>query len=200
MSGMRNELPPFESKFITKVRNKQFHHFMNNLPHREIAKALNVTRQHVSALAKKGLPTTSLDAARAWYDGNVQTRYSKGRHRRVPVMLTPIPREWEEMDFELEEPEWSPAPIKLVDLPDLKTLTDVEVEAWLDRNVDTPEQAAEVAGILLQAIRLRIDWMPDVMAERVNPLDPELARRELDHWVDTFNRECFTDGTNETTP
>ena len=200
MSGMRNELPPIESKFITKVRNKQFHHFMSNLPHREIAKALNVTRQHVSSLVKKGLPTSSLEAARAWYDGNVQRRYSKGRHRRLPVMLGSLPREWEELDFELEEPGRTPAPIKLVDLPDLKILTDVEVEAWLDRNVDTPEQAAEVAGILLQSIRLRIDWMPHVMAERVNPLDPELARRELDHWVDTFNRECFTDEADETTP
>jgi hypothetical protein len=87
-----------------------------------------------------------------------------------------------------------------VDLPDAKTLTDVEVEAWLDRNVDTPEEAVEVAGILLQSIRLRIDWMPYVMAERVNPLDPDFARRELEHWLDTFNRECFTDHEKERLP
>ncbi len=36
--------------------------------------------------------------------------------------------------------------------------------------------------------------MPRVMAERVAPFDPELARRELEHWVDTFNRKCFGDG------
>jgi hypothetical protein len=162
---------------------------------------LNVTRQHVSALVKKGLPTHSLDAAKGWYNHNVQSRHTRRKWGRItPTECGPLPREWEDLDFELVEPEWKPTPIKLVDLPDLKTLTDVEVEAWLDRNVDTPEEAVEVAGILLQAIRLRIDWMPYVMAERVNPLDPKLAERELQHWVDTFDRECFTDHENKTLP
>jgi hypothetical protein len=36
------------------------------------------------------------------------------------------------------------------------------------------------------------------MAERCNPLDPDLARRELEHWVNTLNLECFTDGEKAT--
>jgi len=183
---------------------------MNNVPHREIAEALSVTRQHVSSLVKRGLPTTSLEAAEGWYRNNVSTRYSKRRHRRclpvhsVPVSFTEdwtdLPADLHPSSFGIDLAPHKPRPIKLVDLPDAKTLTDVEVEAWLDRNVDTPEEAVEVAGILLQAIRLRIDWMPYVMAERVNPLDPDFARRELEHWVDTFNRECFTDHENDKLP
>lgn len=166
---------------------------MSNLPHSQIAKALNVTRQHVSALVKRGLPTTSIESAQAWYQNNVRTRYSKGRQRRLSPVPIPWPREEEAWEFDLLDPEWKPAPIKLVDLPEKNVLSDEEVEAWMDSKVETMEDAVRMAGVFLQAIRLNIDWMPHVMAERCNPLDPELARRELLHWLDTFNHECFTD-------
>jgi hypothetical protein len=171
---------------------------MNNFPHREIAKALNVTRQHVSSLVKRGLPTSSLESAKAWYQNNVRTRYSKGRHRRISPVALPLTREEDTREFDLLDPEWKPSPIKLVDLPERNVVSDEDVEAWLDSKVETVEDAVRLSGVFLQAIRLNIDWMPHVMAERCNPLDPDLARRELEHWLDTFNRECFTDHESET--
>jgi hypothetical protein len=177
---------------------------MNNIPHREIAKALNVTRQHVSSLVKRGLPTSSVAEAEAWYRRHVNTRYSKGRHRRcLPVHSAPsiIPEEWTDLPADLHPSSFGlglaphkPRPITLVEWSGVEVHTDEEVQAWMDREVDTVEEAVRVSAFFIQLIRLHIDWMPRVMAERVNPLDPDLARQELEHWVDTLNRECFTEG------
>lgn len=176
---------------------------MNNIPHREIAKALNVTRQHVSALVKKGLPTSSLDAARGWYLNNVRSRSNRLRRRpggySIPTTITEewdaLPLELQPCSFGLEEIRHTPRPIKLVELDHLKpVLTDEEVDEWMDREVETVEDCVRLSAFLIQILRLYIDWMPHVMAERVNPIDPEYARRELEHWVETMDRECFTDG------
>jgi len=179
---------------------------MNSIPHRQIAEALNVTRQHVSSLVKRGLPTTSLDAAEAWYRTHVNTRYSKGRHRRVPVSTTStLTEDWTDLPKDLDPSLFGlglaphkPRPITLVEWSGKDVHTDEEVEAWMNREVTTVEEAVRVSAFFIQTIRLHLDWMPYVMAERVNPLDPDYARRELEHWVDTMNRECFTDG--ETAP
>lgn len=178
---------------------------MESVPHREIAKALNVTRQHVSSLVKRGLPTSSLEAAEAWYRSRISHRYSKGRQLRrpdpfhVPIALpddwTDLPLDLQPCSFGIEPTHRIPRPIKLVELDHLKpVLTDEEVDAWMDQKVETVEDSIRLSAFFIQLIRLHIDWMPHVMAERVNPLDPEHARRELQHWVDTMDRECFTDG------
>lgn len=169
---------------------------MSTLPHSKIAEDLRVTRQHVSALVKRGMPASSLEAARGWYETNVRSRQSRGKWRRfAPAPVVALDWPTDDVDLDLLEDPWTPAPIQLVDLdrfPDVRS--DEEVEAWLQSKVETPEDAARIAGIHIQILRLFIDWMPHVMAERCNPLDPERARKELEHWVDTFNRECFTDG------
>jgi hypothetical protein len=183
---------------------------MNSIPHREIAKALNVTRQHVSSLVKRGLPTSSVAEAEAWYRRHVNTRYSKGRHRRTPALYpvsttSTFTEDWTDLPVDLHPASFGlglaphkPRPITLVEWSGENVHTDEEVEAWMNREVTTVEGAVRVSAFLVQLIRLHIDWMPHVMAERVNPLDPDLARQELEHWVKTLNRECFTDG--ETTP
>lgn len=177
---------------------------MESIPHREIAKALNVTRQHVSALVKRGLPTSSVEAAEAWYRTRISRRYSKRRQHRVPDLYnistalsddwTDLPVDLQPCSFGINTTHHTPRPIKLVELDHLKpVLTDEEVEAWMDREVETVDDLMRLSAFFIQIIRLHIDWMPHVMAERVNPLDPEHARRELQHWVDTMDRECFTD-------
>lgn len=168
---------------------------MSSIPHSKIAEALNVTRQHVSSLVKRGLPTTSLESARAWYHNNVRSRCSTHRPRAFvrPVLNDDLSPELEDWLFGSEKNSTKPDPIKLVDLPDIEVRTDAEVEAWMDSKVETVESAIQVAGLLVQVLRLHIDWMPHVMAERVNPANPDLARRELERWVETLNRECFTD-------
>jgi hypothetical protein len=183
---------------------------MNNIPHRDIAKSLNVTRQHVSSLVKRGLPTSSVAEAEAWYRRHVNTRYSKGRHRRTPALYpvsttSTFTEDWTDLPVDLHPASFGlglaphkPRPITLVEWSGENVHTDEEVEAWMNREVTTVEGAVRVSAFLVQLIRLHIDWMPHVMAERVNPLDPDLARQELEHWVKTLNRECFTDG--ETTP
>lgn len=174
---------------------------MTTLPHREIAKELNVTRQHVSALVKKGLPTHSLDAARGWYDRNVQSRYTRRKWRRIPpAELNTLPVELEDWDFELLEDESDLTPIQLTTREYKNVVPDEEVEAWLDSEVESVEQAANLGGVLIQMLRCYIDEMPHVMAARCNPMDPERAFRQLQRWVDTFDRECFTDEANGTTP
>lgn len=174
---------------------------MSNVPHREIAKALNVTRQHVSALVKKGLPTHSLDAAKGWYDRNVQSRYTRRKWRRITPAITPaesnaFPVELEDLSFELLEDESDLTPIQLTTREYKNVVSDEEVEAWLDSEVETVERAAEIGGVLIQMLRCYIDEMPHVMAARCNPMDPERAFRQLQRWVDTFDRECFTDEAN----
>jgi len=119
-----------------------------------------------------------------------------------------LPDEWTDLPFELPscsfgiEPttQCTPRPIKLVELDHLEPiLTDEEVDAWMGREVETVDDLMRLSAFFIQIIRLHIDWMPHVMAERVNPLDPDHARRELQHWVDTMNRECFTDHVTPTT-
>jgi hypothetical protein len=181
-----------------------------NVPHRKIAEALNVTRQHVSSLVKRGLPTTSLAAAEGWYRTHVNTRYSKGRHRRcLPVYSVPasftddsmdLPTDLQSSSFGIDLAPHKPRPITLVEWRGEDVHTDEEVEAWMNREVTTVEEAVRVSAFFIQTIRLHLDWMPYVMAERVNPLDPDFARRELEHWLDTMNRECFTDHEDNALP
>lgn len=170
---------------------------MNTIPHRQIAESLNVTRQHVSSMVKRGLPTTSIEAAKSWYDRNVQSRYSRGRWRRFSSPeADPSPVEFEELDFDLVEQDYTLAPLQLTPHHYKDIVPDTEIEAWFDREVGSVEEAAEVGAILLQMLRCYIDEMPHVMAERCNPLEPERARQELQHWVETFDRHCFTEEAN----
>ena len=174
---------------------------MTSLPHRVIAKELNVTRQHVSALVKKGLPTQSLDAARGWYDRNVQSRYTRRKWRRLPpAEPDSFPVELGDLSVELFGDESDLAPIQLTTREHKDVVSDEEVEAWLDSKLETVEQAANLGGVLIQMLRCYIDEMPHVMAARCNPMDPERAFRQLQRWVETFDRECFTDGEETKTP
>jgi len=100
------------------------------------------------------------------------------------------------MDFDLVEQDYALAPLQLAPHHYKDIVPDTEIEAWFDRKVESVEEAAEVGAFLLQMLRCYIDEMPHVMAERCNPLEPERARRELQHWVETFDRHCFTDEAN----
>lgn len=183
---------------------------MSPVPHSKIAEALSVTRQHVSSLVKRGMPASSVEAARGWYERNVRSRHSRGRWRRLnPALEIPLDLSVDDIDLDLPQTKqttrppvrytWTPAPLKLVDLDLPQVVSDEEVDEWLDSKVETVEDAVKIAGIHIQILRLYIDWMPHVMAERCNPGNPQRARQELEHWVKTLNRECFTDG-EETPP
>ena len=170
---------------------------MSAVPHSKIAEELRVTRQHVSTLVKRGMPASSVEAARGWYERNVRSRHSRGRWRRLnPALEIPLDLDLPETKQSPKPParySWTPAPIKLVDLDLPQVVSDEEVDEWLDSKVETVEDAVKIAGIHIQILRHYIDWMPHVMAERCNPGNPQRVRQELEHWVDTLNRECFTD-------
>ena len=142
------------------------------------------------------MPTTCVESAQAWYRNRVVSRHSWRKQRATrPV---PLPLDSEPWSLDLLEQNRTPSPLKLVDLDLPQVVSDEEVEAWLDSKVETVEHATQFGAFCIQILRLYIDWMPHVMAERCNPLDPDLARRELEHWVNTLNLECFTDGEKAT--
>ena len=56
----------------------------------DIAAALGITQPSVSALARRGMPTSSIEAAAAWRAANVNFVFRQPRHA-TPPSLPPLP-------------------------------------------------------------------------------------------------------------
>jgi hypothetical protein len=175
------------------------------LTHKEIAKELKITRQAVSKLVRRGMPTSSAEAAQFWRQRNT---------RRLHYTPTPLPR---------YQPPALPAPVALetlsVDDGSLEALNAdgsvIDLRAWdeltseerinvavadiLDGELDNPdgevpsmEHAIAFAKLCNEVLRQRIRRMPAAVAAAANPENPSQAQTALEDWLAAFEAEMFT--------
>lgn len=72
-----------------------------------------------------------------------------------------------------------------------KDLIDAEMKRGVLCTVD---EAKKMIGNVLGAMRIILIAMPESLSHRVNPADPDHARKELQDWLEKFNEQMRRSG------
>ena len=176
---------------------------------RDIANALGVTPQRVSALVRQGMPTDSIEAAVKWReernsvtaapipsrldsldDGTLASTI--GRHRQLVIRAEGV---WQ---ASMEGGDPNQGKYQTAYNQSLKTLLALESEQtrralsakeYIKREV-AEASVREFAGQVLA----RLDKLALEAAEKANPDNPALAAKALDAWVRQARIDLSTDG------
>lgn len=180
----------------------------NRLRNADLAAALDVTPQRVSALIREGMPTDSVDAARAWREARM-TRHAAPlptrldtlddgtlaatiqRHRQLVATAQGV---WE---ASMAGGDPNQGKYQTAYNQSLKTLIALEEEqerralndkVFIKREV-AEASVRELAGIVLA----RLEKVGLECAEKANPDNPALAVKVLDAWVRSVRTDLSQD-------
>ena len=180
---------------------------------KDIAKALNVTPQRVTALVRQGMPTESIEAAVEWRDARrsatsapLPTRLDSlddgtlastiGRHRSLVARAEGV---WQAA---MEGGDPNQGKYQTAYNQSLKTLLALEEEAerralaakdFIKREVAEATVRALAAEVIARLEKLGLEC-----AEKCNPDNPALAVKVLDAWTRTVREELSSHGSQET--
>lgn len=165
----------------------------------DVANALGLTRQRVSALVKKGMPTDSVDAAVAWRQAQVD-----GRTRRMQGVTIAALNAHSLDDIVLQQSnlvasariayrnaiesgDQSQGKLQTAYNQALKTLISLEEEqrsrAVADSEYVSKAEAASAIKTIIGEILQAMDDLPTDVAERCNKANPAQAIKPLQDWV-----------------
>ena len=165
----------------------------------ELADALGLTRQRVSVLVKKGMPTESVDAAVAWRQAQVD-----GRTRRMAGVTIAALNEHSLDDIlaqqhvlvasartayrnAIESGDQAQGKLQTAFNQALKTLLSLEDEqkkrALANSEYISKAEAATATKTLISEILAALDDLPTDVAERCNKANPAQAIKPLQDWV-----------------
>ena len=161
----------------------------------QITKALGISQPAVAQLAKKGMPTDSVEAAQAWRSANIGVKRAKAMPA-APRQSASAPSEPAELSDELAVTDR----LRRLAVQDFENAGSIQERAAASRTVRDAEEAHETrkrdmikselesqtlmhrdqvqAIISEEAGKLRalLEAMPSSVAQAANPADPELAR------------------------
>jgi hypothetical protein len=175
----------------------------------DLAAALGVTPQRVSALIKAGMPTDSIDAAKRWReertavtsaplpstlnsldDGTLASTI--GRHRQLVARAEGV---WQ---ASMEGGDPNQGKYQTAYNQSLKTLMQLESEqerrALAAKEYIKREVAEASVRALAGEVLARLDKLALEVAEKANPDNPALAAKALDAWVRQARIDLSTDG------
>ena len=175
----------------------------------DLAAALGVTPQRVTALIKAGMPTDSVDAALAWREARATAnpapvptqldRLDDGtlaqtiqRHRRLVATAQGV---WEAA---MAGGDPNQGKYQTAYNQSLKTLINLEEEqerrATLDKTFIKREVAEATVRALAGEVLARLDKLALEAAEKCNPDNPPVAVKALEAWVRQVREDLSTDG------
>lgn len=170
----------------------------------QLAKALGISQPAVAQLAKKGMPTDSVEAAQQWRAANIGVK--RGKPKAVPQPVAPVGL--------IPSPTDQPDELAITDqlrqiaVDDFRNASSIQERAAASRTVKDAEEAHETrkrdmvkseqeaqnlmhrdhvqAVIAEEAGKLRslLDAMPAAVAQSANPHDPELAQAAVADYLE----------------
>lgn len=174
-----------------------------------LAEGLGVSRARVSALIREGMPSDSVEAARAWREERM-TRHAAPtptnldtlddgtlaqtiqRHRRLVATAQGV---WEAA---MAGGDPNQGKYQTAYNQSLKTLINLEEEqerrATLDKTFIKREVAEATVRALAGEVLARLDKLALEAAEKCNPDNPPVAVKALEAWVRQVREDLSTDG------
>jgi transcriptional regulator with XRE-family HTH domain len=170
----------------------------------QLAKALGISQPAVAQLAKKGMPTDSVEAAQQWRAANIGIKRGKPKavpHPMAPVGLIPSPTDQPDELAITDQ-------LRQIAVDDFRNASSIQERAAASRTVKDAEEAHETrkrdmvkseqeaqnlmhrdhvqAVIAEEAGKLRslLDAMPAAVAQSANPHDPELAQAAVADYLE----------------
>jgi len=161
----------------------------------QIAKALGISQPAVAQLAKKGMPTESVEAAQQWRSANIGAKRSKTSAARPPAAAVGLAQPTDQPD-ELAITDR----LRAIAVDDFERAGSIQERAAASRTVRDAEEAHEtrkrdlvkseqeaqtlmhrdqVQAVIAEEtgkLRALLEAMPSAIAQATNPADPELAR------------------------
>ena len=129
----------------------------------QIAKALGISQPAVAQLAKKGMPTDSVEAAQAWRSANIGVKRGKAMPAASRQSAS-APSEPAELSDELAVTDR----LRRLAVQDFENAGSILERAAASRTVRVSEEAGKLRALL--------EAMPSSGAQAANPADPEVAR------------------------
>jgi len=170
----------------------------------QLAKALGISQPAVAQLAKKGMPTDSVEAAQQWRAANIGVKRGKPKAVSQPVApigLIPSPTDQPDELAITDQ-------LRQIAVDDFRNASSIQERAAASRTVKDAEEAHETrkrdmvkseqeaqnlmhrdhvqAVIAEEAGKLRslLDAMPAAVAQSANPHDPELAQAAVADYLE----------------
>ena len=181
----------------------------DRLRNADLARALDITPQRVSALIREGMPTDSVDAAKAWraermtrHSAPLPTRLDSlddgtlastiGRHRQLVARAEGV---WQAA---MEGGDPNQGKYQTAYNQSLKTLLALEEEqerrALAAKEFIKREVAEASVRALAAEVIGRLEKLGLECAEKCNPDNPALAVKVLDAWVRQVRTELSSHG------
>jgi hypothetical protein len=180
------------------------------MTHKELAKKLKITRQAVSKLVRRGMPTVSADAAQFWRQRNAQRHTRHMMTPVAPMRYTVAASALLPDDDPLESLTAGDADFELIAAGD----DDIALDGWqsltvderisvavadfldgefddIDRAIPSIEHAIAFSKIANEVLRYRLRQMPAEVAAAANPDNPAQAKAALQEWLAAFSAEMF---------
>jgi hypothetical protein len=175
----------------------------------EIGAALGVTAQRVSALRKEGMPTDTIEAAKAWREARAQVQRAQAP-KAAPAQLDDgsladtisehralVGRARGVWQAAMEGGDPNQGKYQTAYNQSLKTLVALEEEQErrliLAKDYISAKEAAEAMRQITSEMVNRLDKLALDVAEGCNPENPAKAVKVLEAWVRKVRAELTTD-------
>ena len=179
------------------------------LTNAEIGLALGVTAQRVSALRKEGMPTDTIEAAKAWREARAQVQRAQAP-KAAPAQLDDgsladtiaehralVGRARGVWQAAMEAGDPNQGKYQTAYNQSLKTLVALEEEQErrliLTKDYISAKEAGEAMREITAAVVNRLDKLALDVAEGCNPENPAKAVKVLEAWVRRVKAELSTD-------
>lgn len=179
------------------------------LTNTQLAQALGVTAQRITALRREGMPNDSLDAAMAWREARAQTN-RRAAPIAAPAQLddgtladtigehrTLVSRARGVWQAAMEQGDPNQGKYQTAYNQSLKTLVALEEEQErrliLAKDYISAKEAGEAMRQLAAEVVNRLDKLALDVAEGCNPENPAKAVKVLEAWVRRVKAELSTD-------
>jgi len=161
-----------------------------SLTNSELGLALGVTAQRISVLRKEGMPTDSIDAAKAW-------REARASVQRIAEHRTLVGRARGVWQAAMEGGDPNQGKYQTAYNQSLKTLVALEEEQErrliLAKDYISSKEAGEAMRELAATMVNRLDKLALDVAEGCNPENPAKAVKVLEAWVRRVKAELSQD-------
>jgi hypothetical protein len=175
----------------------------------ELGLALGVTAQRVSALRKEGMPTDSIEAAKAWREARAQVQRAQAP-KAAPAQLddgtladtiaehrTLVSRARGVWQAAMEGGDPNQGKYQTAYNQSLKTLVNLEEEQErrliLAKEYISSKEATEAMRQLMSAVVNRLDKLALDVAEACNPENPAKAVKALEAWTRKVRADLSSD-------
>ena len=181
-----------------------------SLTNSELGLALGVTAQRVSVLRKEGMPTDSIDAAKAWREARASVQKAQAP-KAAPAQLddgtladtiaehrTLVGRARGVWQAAMEGGDPNQGKYQTAYNQSLKTLVALE-EEQKKRAIDSRDyilrtEAEATVREFAGEVLARLDKLALEVAEKVNPDNPPLAVKVLEAWTRSVRNDLSRDG------